>query len=319
MFFLQSILFFILVINTGFCVAETSVEKNNDALYYQENALILDTAKAGSRIVAVGEQGLILYSDDKAESWNISASNVDILLTSVFFLNERSGWATGHQNTILHTSDGGNSWTTQMTSPKGDPLFDILFINDSQGIAIGAYGLFLSTTNGGKNWNTKHLNENDPHLYAVTSIQNKLFLIVGESGTLLRSDNLTDWKTLTSPYQGTLFTLMSKNNLITAAGLRGNIIQSSDNGNSWHKLPSTTISPLQNGTTLSNNKIIIGGPGGSLIISDKTGRSFNRILFPINQSITNIIQISPTDLLISGNFGLRKSPINITLLTATND
>ena len=293
----------------------TKINKVTTNAYYQENTLILDTEKAGNRIFAVGEQGIILYSDDIAESWKITKSGVDILLTSVFFLNKNLGWAAGHHNTILHTNNGGESWSIQSQSPKGDPLFDILFTNRTKGIAIGAFGLVYITSDGGKNWLRKNITDNDFHLYAISKTQNNEVYIAGESGTLLKSLNLKDWKKLSSAYEGTLFTITTSKNRITAAGLRGNIVQSTDNGKNWQTLSSSTIAPLQGGTTLSNGKIVFAGAGGSLFVSDKSGKLFDRVLFPINRSLSQVIQISETDLLFSGDFGLRKSPLNITLMT----
>ena len=42
----------------------------------------------------------------------------DLTLTDVFFVSDEEGWVTGQRGTILHTKDGGNSWTPQL---GGDP------------------------------------------------------------------------------------------------------------------------------------------------------------------------------------------------------
>jgi len=209
------------------------------------------------------------------------------------------------------------------THSNGDPLFDIFFIYEERGLAIGAYGLALSTNDGGKRWLRENITDGDFHLYTIASAfevgKKNQFYIVGESGTLLKSRNLDLWNSLDSPYGGTLFTLTANKNHITATGLRGNIIQSIDNGLSWNKLSSSTVAPFQGSTILTNGKILFAGPGGSLFASDVSGNNFNRVLFPINYTISQVLQISNTDLLLSGDFGLRKSPINITLMTVTGN
>ena len=42
----------------------------------------------------------------------------DLSLTDVFFVSEQEGWVTGEHGTILHTKDGGDTWTPQL---GGDP------------------------------------------------------------------------------------------------------------------------------------------------------------------------------------------------------
>jgi len=78
-------------------------------------ATMLDLAHTGERLVAVGEQGLILYSDNQGKSWQQANVPVSVSITSVFFVNAELGWATGHQGVILMTTDGGHSWTRQFS------------------------------------------------------------------------------------------------------------------------------------------------------------------------------------------------------------
>jgi photosystem II stability/assembly factor-like uncharacterized protein len=76
-------------------------------------SLLLDIAAAGERLVAVGERGHILYSGDGGESWTQAQVPTSVMLTRVFFLNERTGWAVGHDGNILLSTDGGVNWTLQ--------------------------------------------------------------------------------------------------------------------------------------------------------------------------------------------------------------
>ncbi|MBI3679809.1 MAG: hypothetical protein HY235_05375 [Acidobacteria bacterium] len=75
----------------------------------------------------------------------------DLKLTDVFFINEKSGWVTGAAGTILHTDDGGESWTAQL---GGDPqapeqeLCCLQFLDANHGWAIRGGGTLLRTTDG---------------------------------------------------------------------------------------------------------------------------------------------------------------------------
>ncbi|ABC31286.1 uncharacterized protein related to plant photosystem II stability/assembly factor [Hahella chejuensis KCTC 2396] len=77
------------------------------------STLLVDVAKAGDRLVAVGQRGHIIYSDDQGGSWTQSNSPVSTLLTSLYFVDAKQGWAVGHGAVVLHTEDGGVNWSKQ--------------------------------------------------------------------------------------------------------------------------------------------------------------------------------------------------------------
>ena len=79
----------------------------------------LDIAYADNRIVAVGDRGKILYSDDQGDHWTQAITPSEVLLTSVCFADARHGWAVGHDALVLASSDGGESWTVQYSDPLG--------------------------------------------------------------------------------------------------------------------------------------------------------------------------------------------------------
>ncbi len=86
-------------------------------------SLMTDIAWAGSRLVAVGENGFILYSDDEGATWQQADVPVRVALTKLQFVGDRLGWAVGHDAVILHTQDGGESWQLQLSGREtGDKL-----------------------------------------------------------------------------------------------------------------------------------------------------------------------------------------------------
>ena len=76
-------------------------------------SLLLDIAAAGDRLVAVGERGHILYSNDNGDSWVQALVPTSAMLTRVFFFNAELGWAVGHDGNVLASYDGGVSWELQ--------------------------------------------------------------------------------------------------------------------------------------------------------------------------------------------------------------
>jgi len=77
--------------------------------------LLTDADRAGERIVAAGERGHIIFSDDGGESWAQGEVPVSVTLTGIDFGTEQHGWAVGHSGVVLHSGDSGASWELQLT------------------------------------------------------------------------------------------------------------------------------------------------------------------------------------------------------------
>jgi photosystem II stability/assembly factor-like uncharacterized protein len=76
-------------------------------------SLLLDITRIGSRLVAVGAHGHIVYSDDSGKSWSQARTPSSVTLTAVYFPSATTGWAVGHDGLILHSADAGETWVKQ--------------------------------------------------------------------------------------------------------------------------------------------------------------------------------------------------------------
>lgn len=77
-------------------------------------SLLLDVVAVGQRLIAVGERGHIVYSDDAGESWSQATVPVYVTLTALHFPSAEHGWAVGHDGVILRSDDGGVTWRKQL-------------------------------------------------------------------------------------------------------------------------------------------------------------------------------------------------------------
>lgn len=82
-------------------------------------SLLLDVATAGERLVAVGERGHIVYSDDGGATWEQANVPVSVTLTALSFPADKNGWAVGHDGVVLGSADGGATWQVMV---NGDDL-----------------------------------------------------------------------------------------------------------------------------------------------------------------------------------------------------
>jgi photosystem II stability/assembly factor-like uncharacterized protein len=58
------------------------------------------------------------------------------------------GWAVGDSGTVVTTSDGGLTWTTQSSGTTAD-LGAVAFVDATHGWVVGSYGAVLATNSGG--------------------------------------------------------------------------------------------------------------------------------------------------------------------------
>lgn len=131
-------------------------------------SLLLDVVQTPAGFFAVGERGHVLVSED-GQSWTQARVPTRSTLTSIATANGVL-WAVGHDGVIVHSTDGGQSWTRRRAAPwtpdtmdpsEGVPVMDLLFTDGMNGFAIGAYSLMLVTTDGGVTWTPRQVIERE--------------------------------------------------------------------------------------------------------------------------------------------------------------
>ena len=75
----------------------------------------------------------------------------DTEIRGLFFLDVAKGWAVGWSGTILHTTDGGQTWHFQSSGTRNN-LAAIHFSDPLHGWAVGGLNTILKTENGGQTW-----------------------------------------------------------------------------------------------------------------------------------------------------------------------
>lgn len=230
-------------------------------------SMLLDVTRIGSRLVAVGERGHVVYSDD-GQTWQ-QADDVPTrsTLTTVFEIDGRL-WAGGHDAVIITSGDRGKTWSPQYFDPdRQQAVMDILFTDARNGVAIGSYGLYLVTSDGGGSWEDETIDpDNEFHLNAIVRYPDGLRLIAGEAGYSYRSldDGLT-WEPLDLPYGGSMWgAIITSRDCTVYFGLRGHVQQSCDYGESWVELTSGTQSSLS-GAAEHQGLLVFAGNNGTVL------------------------------------------------------
>jgi photosystem II stability/assembly factor-like uncharacterized protein len=216
--------------------------------------MVLDAAWAGSRIVAVGDRGSIILSDDNGVHFRqASLVPVDATLTSVSFVDAHTGWVVGQWGVVLNTSDGGEHWKIQRKDLAVDrPLFSVVFKNKHDGWAVGLWSLILVTHDGGVNWTKVVLpkrdgqTRSDLNLFKVFPDSTGAIYVAAERGTVIRTDDDgRSWTYLDTGYKGSFWSgTATPDGEILVAGLRGTIYSSKDRGGKWTVIPSGTTASI---------------------------------------------------------------------------
>jgi len=101
---------------------------------------------------------LCSFSQTWQATTNIVSNTGGQRFDDVFFLDENIGWAAnGYYAAVYKTTDGGLTWTEQLTEAMlgGDFYFrNIEFLNSNIGFLGTLSGVFLKTIDGGNNWTT---------------------------------------------------------------------------------------------------------------------------------------------------------------------
>ena len=277
-----------------------------------DQALLLDVVELGSRKIAVGEFGHVLISDNGGDEW-VQADSVPTrnTLTSVFFIDNQTGFAVGHEATILKTTDGGQNWSLQYNEPRGEtPLFGIHFTDAQNGLAVGGFSYVFATSDGGQTWTQRSLIEDsydDFHLNDLFTDKKGNMYIPAEFGTVYKSmDRGASWQPITTPYDGSFwggFGLANGDVLIF--GMRGNIYKSKDAGKSWQKSESAADQSVTGGLQLPDGRIVLTGLSGVVLVSDDNGASFSSVTRPDRLSFATVASGKNDTVLLLGDPGVK--------------
>jgi photosystem II stability/assembly factor-like uncharacterized protein len=166
------------------------------------NLFAVDVLPSGT-VVAVGEFGAIVRSEDRGKTWSRSSysietpaadcvvegasenENSDVVgearLTDVRFIDEQRGYAVGEFGLILRTEDGGRTFKRQ-ASCTDKLLYGVAVIDAERALAVGADGAVLETKDG-RTWTVLPSGTSE-HLFGVYADAQRA-LVVGAAGTVL--------------------------------------------------------------------------------------------------------------------------------------
>ena len=260
-----------------------------------QRAVLLAAAEAGTRIVAVGERGIVALSNDRGASWHQAPSPVSVTFTMVRFADEKNGVAVGHGGTVLTTEDAGTTWRVRLdgrrlatlakaaaSTPEAlrdaerliadgpdKPFLDVLQWDAKRMLAVGAYGLAFYSADGGESWTSwmdRLPNPKALHWYVARRAGNSL-LLAGEQGLLARSDDGGQtFQAMSTPYKGSWFSgELQADGKIVLGGLRGNVWRSTDGGAQWSQIVSPVPAAITAMAVAADGDLLLASQAGMVL------------------------------------------------------
>lgn len=285
-------------------------------------APLLGMDRAGDVLVGVGLHGMIKRSTDGGTTWQQVQSPVSTDLVQVRFRDPMNGWIVGHDSVLLHTTDGGLTWSVQLdgrtvlarlkafygeraergiegaadmlqevefamnTSATPDvlaaPFLDVMFNDDKVGYVIGAFGMILRSTDDGATW--------DPWIE--------------------QTDNTRRMH---------LYGLDERDGVFYIAGEQGLLMRQDPQTQQF-----TTIETSYNGTYFGvralPNLLLAYGLRGNLYVSRDDGEQWQRIDTGLDASLVSAVDSGPRLIMVSQSgamIALDKQTLSVTPLQAS--
>lgn len=193
-------------------------------------------------------------------------------MTDLAFINSKEAWATGWNGTLIHTTDGGNTWGKLPDIIDSNDLRGACFITPEDGWVVGESTTILHTTDGGESWEAQL----SPAIYELTNVEfmnSSEGWAVGEVGTILHTaDAGKTWEFQISGTSFRLEDLAFVNPVrVWAVGWLGAMVSSADSGVTWEKLPELTDKNLFSIEAVDELDIWIVGQSGTIIHSKDAG------------------------------------------------
>ena len=253
-------------------------------------SLLLDVVQTAAGYFVVGERGHILVSED-GQDWKQAPVPTRSTLTSI---TSADGvlWAGGHDGVIVHSTDGGQTWTrrrTQVWTPDyadpldGVPVMDVLMVDGMTGFAVGAYAMFLETTDGGVSWSPRGIiNYDEPEPEAEPAPEAAAEQAPAADDWTFDASDL-ELEAESDPH---LYAMArTDEGHLVIAGERGAFFRSTDGGQSWERDRLPYEGSMFGILSFGGQHLLVHGLRGNVLESHDLGRSWTTVETGVNTSL----------------------------------
>lgn len=212
-------------------------------------------------------------------------------LNTVFFLDNKRGWAGGDGGFLTRTEDGGTTWAPQRVATT-DAINDIYFRDKERGFLIAGNAIFMTEDNGirwseARRFASTEFDGATVELYCIRFSSKKKGWVVGSiskrdqvvDSILIYTDNGGEtWQRQRAPSSSELIHVdfdNDKRGWIVGDG--GTILYTNDGGDSWSRQNSGTNVTLYHVDFRNDKKGLAVGAKGTLLKTSDGGSTWSAV------------------------------------------
>lgn len=260
-----------------------------------QRAAMIGVARAGNRLVAVGERGIILVSDDQGSHWRQVPVPVSVTLTAVRFVDDRHGWASGHAGVVLASSDGGTSWDIRLDGLQASALALTAARQQAQAQTRNPAtepGRAQQALSVAQQWVDDGADKPFLDLHVVDA---NTVIVVGAYGlAFVTHDAGRTWTSaidrIDNPAGRHLNAIAGFGRHIAMAGEQGLVLQSTDGGRRFVPIQTPVRSSWFAVDVAPGGAILLGGLRGNMLLSNAEGTEWTRVRIPTDASVVALLR-----------------------------
>ena len=243
-----------------------------------QESLLLGIDRDGERLLAGGEAGIILWSDDNGRTWTQADVPISLAVTSVAFAGRGNAWATAHDGYLLHSNDNGETWVVKLSGA------------DVARLSVGPIEAQVEQLRAAVETATPETRED-----AEWALDDALFALEEAMAAIDEG--------MTSPLLDTWFPDDKTGYVLGAYGV---LLRTTDGGEAWvaenGRLDNPDNFHLYGIARSSAGTLVVAGEAGTLFRSPDSGNTWERVDMPYTGSFFGTVAADDGSLLV---FGLR--------------
>ncbi len=188
----------------------------------------------------VGKGGLIMFTNDAGESWQV-LNEETIKLWQIDFVSENNAF--GNTGSELHkTTDGGQTWdySDDASTHLYNYIFDIAFNNENKGYVLGYGSSYLKTNDGLQTFEMGTLPVSFFYFYKYIELAGDTIYIAGTTSQtnelLISTDGGNTWNVNSIGFDGDYVISFQNLDDTLIVTTMYDIISSADNGATWNTM-----------------------------------------------------------------------------------
>ncbi|MGE0482577.1 MAG: WD40/YVTN/BNR-like repeat-containing protein [Gammaproteobacteria bacterium] len=258
-------------------------------------------ASTGKEVVVVGNQGVILRSEDGGANWQRQVLPGWPALIDIAACPDGSLVALAYEKAVHLSVDGGRSWAAKPINDTAETPQSVTCAPDGRIWVVGSYTYIWSSADQGESWDESTRDE-DALLTTVQFFTAEHGIVTGEFGTVLETtDGGANWESrepLPEEFypQEAWFDDAANGWVI---GLGGTILHTTDGGSSWTSQPTGTQVSLFGIERLGDTLYVVGGEGTLLAYRDGRWQAVPHGK-PVRLYLRAILGVDPAHLLVGG-------------------